>query len=145
MDPDQNQAVFSTWFLGNMFMDRYFVMHDMENAVKDQDLKPRIGIYDKWLPRTSPVQDPSIFSTGAGHCTDKDNLRRKGTDWKDLGKGESEKDCRHKCSLDDDCSAYEYSGNEMQCAHWFGEILADGSAGTSCYIKERPIIEPEPE
>ena len=40
--------VFATWFLGNMFMDRYLIIHNMESA---DDIggkyRPRIGVYDK--------------------------------------------------------------------------------------------------
>jgi len=48
VDPAQAIDTFSTWFLGNMFMDRYLVVHNMEGA---DDIggkyRPRIGIYDK--------------------------------------------------------------------------------------------------
>jgi len=47
-DPGQAVDVFNTWFLGNMFMDRYLIVHNMEGA---DDIggkyTPRIGIYDK--------------------------------------------------------------------------------------------------
>jgi len=32
MDPGQQKDVFNTWFLGNMFLDRYLVVHDIENV-----------------------------------------------------------------------------------------------------------------
>lgn len=52
---------------------------------------PRIGIYDKWLKRDAPAAPvDSNFSMVMGHCTDKDNLRRENTDWKNIGKGEDE-------------------------------------------------------
>lgn len=47
-DPGQSVDVFTTWFLGNMFMDRYVIVHDMEGADDiGGQYKPRIGIYDK--------------------------------------------------------------------------------------------------
>ena len=83
---------------------------------------PRIGIYDKWLKRDAPAAPAdSNFSMVMGHCTDKDNLRRENTDWKNIGKGEDEQSCRHKCNEDETCAAYEYTWNTMICVHWFGE------------------------
>ena len=41
--------VFTSWFLGNMFMDRYLFVHNMEGADDvDGKFKPRIGLYDKY-------------------------------------------------------------------------------------------------
>lgn len=48
VDPAQAIDTFSTWFLGNMFMDRYLIVHNMEGAGNvGGNYKPRIGIYDK--------------------------------------------------------------------------------------------------
>jgi len=80
-------------------MDRYFVMHEMEYAVKDQNIMPRIGVYDKWVTHAEPEEE-ATFTAVTGHCTDKDNLRREGTDWKNVGQV-TEKHCLHVCSLDD--------------------------------------------
>ena len=48
IDPAQAVDTFATWFLGNMFMDRYLIVHNMEGAddIGGKYL-PRIGIYDK--------------------------------------------------------------------------------------------------
>jgi hypothetical protein len=46
VDPGQAVDTFTTWFLGNMFMDRYVIVHDMEGADVGSN-KPRIGLYDK--------------------------------------------------------------------------------------------------
>ena len=97
-DPDLNTDVFNTWFLGSMFMDRYFIMHDMESATFGTDQLPRIGIYDKWLKRdgsSTKNEEEVSFTSVTGHCSDKANLRREGTDYKNLGKGISFYDCRH--------------------------------------------------
>ena len=32
INPDQNVDAALTWFLGNMFMDRYFIINNFENA-----------------------------------------------------------------------------------------------------------------
>lgn len=48
VDPAQAIDTFATWFLGNMFMDRYMIIHNMEGAGDvGGRYKPRIGIYDK--------------------------------------------------------------------------------------------------
>lgn len=47
-----NKDVYNTWFLGNMFLDRYFIVNDYENIFKSESATanhmPRIGVYDKW-------------------------------------------------------------------------------------------------
>lgn len=40
MNPDKNRDAFDTWFLGNMFLDKYFVIHDFEKANVDSGIKP---------------------------------------------------------------------------------------------------------
>lgn len=48
IDPEQAIDTFTTWFLGNMFMDKYLVVHNMEGAgTVGGKYMPRIGIYDK--------------------------------------------------------------------------------------------------
>ena len=48
-----NADVFTTWFLGNMFMDRYVIVHDMEGADDiGGQYKPRIGLYDKYAHKS---------------------------------------------------------------------------------------------
>jgi len=49
MDPDRNKQAATMWFLGNMFMDRYFIINDYEGVVSSK-IKPKIGVYDKWDP-----------------------------------------------------------------------------------------------
>ena len=53
VDPGMNADVFTTWFLGNMFMDRYVIVHDMEGADDiGGQYKPRIGLYDKYAHKS---------------------------------------------------------------------------------------------
>jgi len=54
MDPDQSTDASLTWFLGNMFLDRYYVIHDWEHGIKADNIMPRIGVYDKWDPNNKP-------------------------------------------------------------------------------------------
>ena len=60
-DPGQRSDVFNAWFLGNMFLDNYFVVHDVENVKVSDDIKvrrfPRIGIYDKKNPQAAKAVD----------------------------------------------------------------------------------------
>jgi len=54
--------VFTTWYLGNMFMDRYVVVHDMEGADDiGGEYLPRIGLYDKYANRSSGPADSTKF------------------------------------------------------------------------------------
>ena len=47
-DPRDQIDVFRTWFLGNMFLDKYFVINDMSQAgIPYSKDMPKIGIYDK--------------------------------------------------------------------------------------------------
>lgn len=47
-DPGQAIDTFATWFLGNMFLDKYVIVHNMEGAGNiGSQYPPRIGIYDK--------------------------------------------------------------------------------------------------
>lgn len=138
--------VFNTWFLGNMFLDRYFVMHDMDWANEALQELPRIGLYDKWADRTTVHQPEPNFERAAGHCSDQAGKKRKDVDYKEVGKWETHSNCRHTCYLDDECSGYEYYGFEKICAHWYGDIEGDESVGVSCYMKERrPVVPPKEE
>lgn len=57
VDPGEAMDAFSTWFLGNMFMDRYMIIHNMEGA---NDIGgryyPRIGILDKYAENEANVE-----------------------------------------------------------------------------------------
>jgi len=61
-DARQEFAVFRTWFLGNMFMDKYFIINDMSNALNQEyteDHRPRVGIYKK--PESYQVKEEPAF------------------------------------------------------------------------------------
>lgn len=63
-DAGQQKEVFNTWFLGNMFLDNYFVVHDVENVRETDDMSlrvlPRIGIYDKKNPKVWTPFGPDV-------------------------------------------------------------------------------------
>ena len=77
INPDQSQDAAMTWFLGNMFMDRYFIVNNYDRAIKRANIMPTIGIYDKWHPSNGnwrpeqidplPVTPPSDNSGGASN------------------------------------------------------------------------------
>jgi hypothetical protein len=158
---------FTTWFLGSMILDRYFVINQNEFSEKvpgGPNLYPLVGVYDKWRPThaSRPViekddnqrldpddndRDSPNFKTFVGHCVAKSGTMVEGEDWKNMGKGGPKWECRHTCNLDEKCSAYEYAGNELLCGHWFGEVSGSGEEGASCYVKDvakaEPITEPE--
>jgi len=50
INPDQNKDAANTWFLGNMFMDRYFIINDYELHTSSKTGTAKLGIYDKWHP-----------------------------------------------------------------------------------------------
>ena len=56
--PGKNPISVNTWFLGSMFMDRYFIVNDFEGVFKSSsptaNIMPRIGVYDKWHPDNRP-------------------------------------------------------------------------------------------
>ena len=52
-DPGSQKDVLANWFLGNMFLDLFVVVHDMEGA-KVGGAKPKIGLYDKLDPHVAP-------------------------------------------------------------------------------------------
>jgi len=60
VDPAQAIDTFGTWFLGNMVLDRYMIIHDMEGASDiGGKYRPRIGIYDK--KENSLSSDSNLF------------------------------------------------------------------------------------
>lgn len=140
-----------------MILDKYFIVNKNENAEKlngQENLWPLIGVLDKWEDKEEVPENQKLdpnFTTVMGGCFVKKNEADKssdteGIDWKNIKKGGTNAECRHMCNLDEKCSAYEYTGSEMWCRHWYGDIDGNGREGSSCYLKIRPIIEPlEPE
>lgn len=56
-DPGAEPDVWTTFFLGNMFLDQFLVVHDMEGA-KIGGAMPKVGIYDKLNPHIAPDLTP---------------------------------------------------------------------------------------
>lgn len=61
---------YNTWYLGNMFLDRYFVINDFETADQKKGIMPRIGVYDKWDPINDNWVPPSESSRSDPSPTD---------------------------------------------------------------------------
>ena len=53
VNPDNNEEAKNTWFLGNMFMDKYFIINNYERVYKSasNNVSPIISIYDKTNPK----------------------------------------------------------------------------------------------
>ena len=53
VNPDNNEEAKNTWFLGNMFMDKYFIINNYERVYKSasNNVSPIIGVYDKTNPK----------------------------------------------------------------------------------------------
>lgn len=51
-NPGQDSNAYNVWWLGNMFMDRYFIINNSEGAdpKADPPVYPLVGIYDKVNP-----------------------------------------------------------------------------------------------
>ena len=94
-DPGVDAAsVMNTWFIGSMFMDKYFVVNQNEYASNVPGMVqqyPLVGILDKWAGNKE--KEPNVendlleggFTTTIGHCT-KDGLK-KDVDWKLISEG----------------------------------------------------------
>ena len=49
-NPGENVEAATHWFLGNMFMDRYFVANDWNVTDPfNKEIYPKVGIYDKFI------------------------------------------------------------------------------------------------
>lgn len=69
INPDQNTEAANTWFLGNMFMDQYFIINHWQVHV-DHGMKPAIGIYDKWHPSNGNWMPSGDHTDSGGGSTD---------------------------------------------------------------------------
>jgi len=58
LEPSDTSEVVNMWFLGNMFLDRYLIVNNMEGAGKvgDPTYHPRVGIYDKYAHRPHNIE-----------------------------------------------------------------------------------------
>ena len=50
-----------------MFLDRYFIINDFENADPEANIMPRIGIYDKWDPNNKIWRPTADNDSGSGN------------------------------------------------------------------------------
>ena len=60
INPGQSSEAALTWFLGNMFMDRYFITNNFESAIP-AGVRPLIGVYDKWHPENGNQRPEKII------------------------------------------------------------------------------------
>ena len=114
LDAGQRVDAFDAWFLGNMFLNRYFIINDAEGSSSTSDPKryPLVGIYDKvnpQVPKDNDFKPPDMpvdpmnpkdgkdgqgskdgqasGGSGAGTKTDTDPLKPRPTEDDDSGMG----------------------------------------------------------